>query len=126
MIKFLHRPVAWILLFVLGLLQASIVVSTHSYHADDAMQIATHAEGHGNDQAGSNGTSDPTHSTPSVDVLIMADCAEHCGGAAILITRRETPTMVTRGARILSPALNPTAARPERLERPPKPTLLLA
>ncbi|MFO1305622.1 MAG: hypothetical protein U1F54_17985 [Burkholderiales bacterium] len=121
MIKSLHRLIASLLLVVLGVLQASVVLSAHSHHADDAVRAAAHAESPSRNVGEANVTADSNRPTPAADTLMMADCAEHCGGAAILVARPETPTTVSRGPRILPPAINFTAARPERLERPPKP-----
>ena len=126
MSKSFHRLIAACLLCVLGVLQAGIVFSAHSYHADDAVRVATYVGSHENDQGSANDATDAAGSTSAGDALLMADCAEHCGGAAILVTRRETPTLVSRGARTAPPAISLTAARPERLERPPKSVYRLA
>lgn len=121
--KSLRRLIASLLLVVLGVLQAGIVLSAHAYHGDDAVRAATYAGSHSSDTGEANVAADANRSTPSADALMMADCAEHCGGAAILVARPETPTTVSRGPRILPPAINFTAVRPERLERPPKPAI---
>lgn len=126
MIRSLRRLIASLLLFVLAVLQAGIVFSAHSYHADDAVRVETNAGSHSKDSGEPNARADSTRPTPSADSLMMADCAEHCAGAAILVTRSEAPTTVSRGARIMPPVIRLTAARPERLERPPKPALRLA
>ena len=124
--KPLRRLIASLLLVVLGVLQAGIVLSAHAYHADDAVRAATYTGSHGSDAGEASAAADSSGPAPSADALMVADCAEHCGGAAIFLARPETPTTVSRGPRILSPAINVTAARPGRLERPPKAALRLA
>lgn len=118
MTKSLHRPIATLLLVVLVLLQAGAVLAAHAYHADGSVAIVTHAGGADGDSA--RAATDRKHPLPAFDTLVVADCAEHCGGAAILTARGDPPTILSRWVRIPPPAIRLIAAPPERLERPPK------
>ena len=127
MTKSLHRLIAALLLLVVVVLQAGFVLAADLYHADSSVKVVAHMGGNeANDPSEKLATLDSQRPMPSVDALLVADCAEHCGGAAILVSCSDMPMIPTRLGRIRPPALSFAAAPPERLERPPKPVLSFA
>ena len=125
MSKSLHRSIAGLLLLVLFAFHASAVFAAHAYPFGGAASVASHA-GEQHDAAPQAKAAMKTDAATPGDARVAADCAEHCTGAAIPMTRPTSPTLASRGERILPPAIVPTAAPPERLERPPKSAHLLA
>ena len=127
MTKSLHRRIAALLILVVVVVQAGVILAADLYHPDPWVAVVAQlGDIEANDPSEQSATMGAQRPMPSVDALIVADCAEHCGGAAILMSRGDTPTIPSRWGRIRPPTISFAAVLPRRLERPPKSAVSLA